>query len=162
MAHTPSTTYLQLQDYIRRRMRMSHIYQPLMLMELLGRRSPAPAHDIARRILGEDVSQIECYTERVKRMVSRVLPGGFFPPEHTTYSKPIAGLSTWEAGDRDILEPNSEGDSHPYRVQFLLPRWTIENDWELRSWLFGWADGVRIESPARYGNSILLRPVASN
>jgi hypothetical protein len=33
-------------------MRMSHIYQPLMLMELLGRRSPAPAQDIARRILG--------------------------------------------------------------------------------------------------------------
>ncbi len=30
---------------------MSHIYQPLMLMELLGRRSTAPAQDIARRIL---------------------------------------------------------------------------------------------------------------
>jgi hypothetical protein len=39
-------------------MRMSHIYQPLMLMELLGRHSPAPAQDIARRILGEDVTQI--------------------------------------------------------------------------------------------------------
>jgi hypothetical protein len=44
-----------------------------MLMELLGRRSPAPAKDIARRILGEDVTQIEFYTERVKRMVGRVL-----------------------------------------------------------------------------------------
>jgi hypothetical protein len=32
-------------------MRMSHVYQPLMLMELLGRRSPAPAQDVARRIL---------------------------------------------------------------------------------------------------------------
>jgi hypothetical protein len=33
-------------------MRMSHIYQPLMLLELLGRRSPAPAQDVAQRILG--------------------------------------------------------------------------------------------------------------
>ena len=54
-------------------MHMSHINQPLMLMELLGRRSPAPAQDIARRILGEDVTQIVYYTERVKRMVGRVL-----------------------------------------------------------------------------------------
>ncbi|NDC36353.1 MAG: HIT family hydrolase, partial [Synechococcaceae bacterium WB9_2_112] len=56
-------------------MRMSHIYQPLMLLELLGRHSPAPAQDVARRILGEDVTQIEYYTERVKRMVGKVLTG---------------------------------------------------------------------------------------
>ena len=68
-----SGAYDRLAAYINRRMRMSHIYQPLMLMELLGRRSPAPAEDIARRILGEDSSQIDYYTERVKRMVGRVL-----------------------------------------------------------------------------------------
>jgi hypothetical protein len=33
-------------------MRMSPIDQPLMPMELLGRRSPAPARDVAHRILG--------------------------------------------------------------------------------------------------------------
>jgi ATP adenylyltransferase len=70
-----STAFEHLAEYINRRMRMSHIYQPLMLMELLGRRSPASAEDIARRILGEDNSQIEYYTERVKRMVGRVLSG---------------------------------------------------------------------------------------
>ena len=69
---TPSPTYERLRDTIARRMRMSHVYQPLMLMELLGRRSPAPAQDVARRILGEDVTQIEYYTERVKRMVGKV------------------------------------------------------------------------------------------
>ncbi|MCP9837265.1 hypothetical protein KBY84_07125 [Cyanobium sp. N.Huapi 1H5] len=31
---------------------MSPINQPLMPMELLGRRSPAPAQDVAHRILG--------------------------------------------------------------------------------------------------------------
>ena len=41
MPPTPSPTDERLRHYIAKRMR--HIYQPLMLMELLGRRSPAPA-----------------------------------------------------------------------------------------------------------------------
>ncbi len=43
---TPSPTYERLRDTIARRMRMSHAYQPLMLMELLGHglawQQPAP------------------------------------------------------------------------------------------------------------------------
>ena len=73
MPPPPSATYERLRVFIAERMRMSHVYQPLMLMELLGRRSPAPAEDVARRILGEDVTQIDYYTERVKRMVGKVL-----------------------------------------------------------------------------------------
>ena len=80
-----------------------------------------------------------------------------FPPEHTAYSKPIPGLSTWEAGPRDILETNAEGDSHPYRVQLLLPRWTVQQDWELRSWLFRWASGVRLEQPARLQDGLIIQ-----
>jgi hypothetical protein len=34
---TPSPTYQRLRDTIAKRMRMSHVDQPLMLMELLGR-----------------------------------------------------------------------------------------------------------------------------
>jgi len=68
---------------------MSHIYQPLMLMELLGRRSPAPAQDVARRILGEDVTQIDDYTERVKRMVGKVL----------TFN----GITRYERGTYDLV-----------------------------------------------------------
>ncbi|MCP9840716.1 hypothetical protein KBY93_08710 [Synechococcus sp. J7-Johnson] len=75
MPPPPTATYERLRQYIAQRMRMSHIYQPLMLMELLGRRSPAPAQDVARRILGEDMTQIDYYTERVKRMVRKVLTG---------------------------------------------------------------------------------------
>ena len=75
MPPPPSATYQRLRQYIAERMRMSHVVQPLMLMELLGRRSPAPAQDVARRILGEDVTQIDYYTERVKRMVGKVLTG---------------------------------------------------------------------------------------
>jgi len=72
MPPTPSSTYERLRETIAKRMRMSHIDQPLMLMELLGRRSPAPAQDVARRILGEAVTQIDYTTERVKRMVGKV------------------------------------------------------------------------------------------
>jgi hypothetical protein len=42
MPPTPSPTYERLRDYIAKRMRMSHTYQPLMLMELLG-------HGLARQ-----------------------------------------------------------------------------------------------------------------
>ena len=71
----PTPSYQRLRRFIAERIRMSHIDQPLMLMELLGRSSPAPAEDIAQRILGEDVTQIEYYTERVKRMARRALNG---------------------------------------------------------------------------------------
>jgi hypothetical protein len=44
--HAPSPTYERLRDTIAKRMRMSHVYQPLMLLELLGhgfaRQQPAP------------------------------------------------------------------------------------------------------------------------
>jgi 5-methylcytosine-specific restriction endonuclease McrA len=89
MPPTPSATYERLREYIAKRMRMSHIYQPLMLMELLGRRSPAPAQDVARRILGEDVTQIDYYTERVKRMVGKVLTGN--------------GITRYERGTYDLV-----------------------------------------------------------
>ena len=36
MPPTPSPTYQRLRDTIAKRMRMSHVDQPLMLMELLG------------------------------------------------------------------------------------------------------------------------------
>jgi hypothetical protein len=53
MSPYPSPTYERLREYIATRMRMSPIDQPLMLVELLVRSSPAPApaRDVARRIL---------------------------------------------------------------------------------------------------------------
>jgi hypothetical protein len=51
--------------------------------------SPAPAQDVARRILGEDVTQIDYYTERVKRMVGKVLTGN--------------GITRYERGTYDLV-----------------------------------------------------------
>ena len=102
MTSSPSAAFLRLRGFIAERMRMSHVYQPLMLMELLGRRSPAPAQDVARRILGEDVTQIEYYTERVKRMVGKVLTGnGITRCEKGTYA--LVGGEELSDAERDQL-----------------------------------------------------------
>ena len=104
MPPPPSATYERLRDYIAKQMRMSHVYQPLMLMELLGRRSPAPAQDVARRILGEDVTQIDYYTERVKRMVGKVLTGnGITHCEKGSYAL-VGGEELSDAEREELLQ----------------------------------------------------------
>ncbi len=47
MPPPPSATYERLRQFIAERMCMSPIYRPLMLIELLRRRSPAPAQGVA-------------------------------------------------------------------------------------------------------------------
>ena len=54
-------------------MRMSHVYQPVMLRLLLGRNGRASVQDVARALLNEDRSQLEYYSEITKNMVGRVL-----------------------------------------------------------------------------------------
>jgi diadenosine tetraphosphate (Ap4A) HIT family hydrolase/5-methylcytosine-specific restriction endonuclease McrA len=54
-------------------MRMSHIYQPVMLMTLLEQGGTASVRDIATSILIHDESQIEYYEAITKEMVGRVL-----------------------------------------------------------------------------------------
>jgi diadenosine tetraphosphate (Ap4A) HIT family hydrolase/5-methylcytosine-specific restriction endonuclease McrA len=63
----------ELLQFVERDMRMSHVYQPVMLRELLNRNGRATVADIARALLNEDRSQIEYYSEITKNMVGRVL-----------------------------------------------------------------------------------------
>lgn len=46
-----------------------------------------------------------------------------------------------------MLEPGSPKDSHPYPVELDLPSWTVEEDIDLRTWLFAFGAGIRIERP---------------
>jgi diadenosine tetraphosphate (Ap4A) HIT family hydrolase/5-methylcytosine-specific restriction endonuclease McrA len=62
-----------LEDFIQNRMRMSHVYQPVMLMTLLEQGGKASTKDIAKAILEHDESQIEYYEKIVGNMVGRVL-----------------------------------------------------------------------------------------
>lgn len=82
-----------------------------------------------------------------------------FPKKQMKISGPRPG-DDWQASPLfSALQP-VEG-SHPYPVELILPCWTVERDIDFRRWLFGFADGVRIEEPAAlrqrhldYANSI--------
>ena len=58
-----------LVQFLERDMRMSHVYQPVMLRLLLGRNGRASVQDVARALLNEDRSQLEYYSEITKNMV---------------------------------------------------------------------------------------------
>ncbi len=65
--------YAELSDFVRRRMRMSHVYQPVMLITLLRSGGECPTEDIARAILSRDQSQVEYYETITNNMVGRAL-----------------------------------------------------------------------------------------
>jgi ATP adenylyltransferase len=66
-------TFQELKQFIREDMRMQHIYQPVMLIELLKNQGKASIAQIAQAILNKDPTQIEYYSEIVKNMVGKVL-----------------------------------------------------------------------------------------
>jgi ATP adenylyltransferase len=68
-----SIPFRRLSHFIQNEMRMSHVYQPVMLRELLTHAGQASVREIAKALLSEDQSQIEYYEQITKRMVGRVL-----------------------------------------------------------------------------------------
>lgn len=65
--------YENLLKFISTEMRMSQVYQPVMMMELLKNKGEASVTTIAKAILDRDPTQIEYFSEIVKNMVGRVL-----------------------------------------------------------------------------------------
>lgn len=63
----------ELLKFIEHDMRMSHVYQPVMLRLLLDRKGKASVQDVARALLNEDRSQLDYYSEITRNMVGRVL-----------------------------------------------------------------------------------------
>jgi ATP adenylyltransferase len=66
-------SFEHLREFIRKRMRMSHIYQPVMIKELLMRGGNASIRNIAAAFLPRDVSQLEYYEQITKNMPGKVL-----------------------------------------------------------------------------------------
>ena len=62
-----------LHHFITKKMRMSHIYQPVMIKTLLQSGGEATTEEIATSLLAYDQSQVEYYTLRTKAMVGKVL-----------------------------------------------------------------------------------------
>lgn len=68
-----SAVFNQLSRFILKEMRMSHIYQPVMLIKLLQNKGKASVRDIAMALLQYDDAQIGYYEHITKNMVGRVL-----------------------------------------------------------------------------------------
>ncbi len=68
------TRFHELKHFIENEMRMSQIYQPLMLIQLLKNMDgTASVKDIAQAILNKDPTQVEYFSQVVKNMVGKVL-----------------------------------------------------------------------------------------
>lgn len=79
-------TYGALKKYLQEQMKMSHVYQPVMLKRLLIGCGTAKVEEIALDLVQNDLSQIEYYTDRVHNMVGRVLrKNGLVDRDKSTY-----------------------------------------------------------------------------
>lgn len=78
----------ELSDFIRNQMRMSHVYQPVMLIELLRNGGKASVTKIAKAILSKDTSQIKYYEDVTKNTAGKVLTDkrGITTMDNNTYS----------------------------------------------------------------------------
>ena len=65
--------FLELRNFISNQMRMSHIYQPVMLRHLLLKTGESTDVEIASQLLQFDEGQIEYYQQITNRMVGKVL-----------------------------------------------------------------------------------------
>ncbi len=99
-----STKFEALRRFINAEMRMSHIYQPVMLIEMLRNNDgAATTEQIARALLGYDSSQVEYYERITKNMVGRVLTTrrGIATKEKDVYS--LVGYSDLSSDQLDTL-----------------------------------------------------------
>lgn len=90
----------KLHDFVENRMRMSHIYQPVMLIALLENQGVCADTEIAERLLMRDESQIDYYRNITNNMVGKVLrKHGLVERDKTTktyHLKNFEGLSEAE------------------------------------------------------------------
>jgi ATP adenylyltransferase len=73
MQQRSAAAFQRLKEFLTKQMRMSHLYQPLMLRTLIEKGGTASLRDIAATFLAHDESQIEYYIEITKRMPGLVL-----------------------------------------------------------------------------------------
>ena len=62
---------MKLIDFVKNKMRMSHLYQPVMIKSLLKNKGVLSVNEIAKQILSYDIS--EYYEDITNNMVGKVL-----------------------------------------------------------------------------------------
>jgi len=66
-------TFKQLQMFIEEKMRMSHVYQPLLIRSLVDAGGSATLRQLAQIFASQDESQLLYYEKRIKQMPVKVL-----------------------------------------------------------------------------------------
>ena len=66
-------TFDQLIDFLTNKMKMSHIYQPLLVRSLVDAGGSATLRQLATYFLSQDESQLLYYEKRIKEMPIKVL-----------------------------------------------------------------------------------------
>jgi ATP adenylyltransferase len=95
-------TFKELFRFIRDGMRMSHVYQPVMIRTLLKGGGSASVEEIAKDLLIEDRSQIEYYVQIANNMVGKVLRNrGVVQREGSSYR--LVGAERWTTKQRALL-----------------------------------------------------------
>src|SRR5262245_53309063 len=95
-----ASSFEHLRDFIRSRMRMSHIYQPVMIKELLQNGGRASIRTIAAAFLARDESQLEYYEQITKDMPGKVLGRhGIVERNREEYRLITSSLSSEERGE---------------------------------------------------------------
>lgn len=64
---------MRLKDFINNQMRMSHIYQPVMIKTFIENNGRAPVESLAMALLSYDISQVEYYEKITHNIVGKVL-----------------------------------------------------------------------------------------
>jgi len=93
-----STAYSKLRVYIEQTMSMAHVYQPVMLMQLLANHGTAHKDEIAKAILALDQSQIDYYSAIVPQM-----PGKYLR-KHDVVSAGPRGSGEFSLNEFDALQ----------------------------------------------------------
>ena len=98
-----SRLFEELEHFITHEMRMSHVYQPVMLREILRHNGAATVNEVAKALLAEDRSQVEYYEQITKNMVGRVLTKnrGITEKDNETYR--VKGFSELSKREVDAL-----------------------------------------------------------
>jgi diadenosine tetraphosphate (Ap4A) HIT family hydrolase len=119
-----SAAFEHLREFLTAQMRMTHVYQPVMIRALLASNGVASVTHIAKALLAEDRAQIEYYEQITKRMVGTVLTKSrkITEKQGQTYTlKGFDQLSTDEISSlikicdeklRDFLDTRSDPWSH--------------------------------------------------
>ncbi len=85
-------TFDELKNFILKDMQMQHVYQPVMLIELLKNNGKASETQIAKAILDVDPIQQRYYEDKVRNMVGKILKKNGI----TDYQKAIHSLNGYE------------------------------------------------------------------